>query len=106
MAAYVHGFTDDRQNSISLCSTRIAFPYLVFMSLVALLGGVLNSLHRFWAAAAAPILLNIILIVVLIGIVIAGTGNTPATGQALAWGVCAAGLAQFLMLWIACRRAE
>lgn len=106
MTVYVHGFLDDPAKfDLAVLLTRIAFPYLVFMSLVALLGGVLNSLHRFWAAAAAPILLNIVLIVVLIGIVAAGTGNTPVTGQALAWGVCAAGLAQFLMLWIACRRA-
>jgi putative peptidoglycan lipid II flippase len=45
--------------------TRIAFPYLTFMSLVALLGGILNSLHRFTAAAAAPIVLNIVMIAVL-----------------------------------------
>ena len=106
MTVYVHGFVDDPAKfDLAVLLTRIAFPYLVFMSLVALLGGVLNSLHRFWAAAAAPILLNMVLILVLIGVMIAGTGNTPATGIALAWGVCVAGLAQFLMLWIACRRA-
>lgn len=106
MMVYVHGFADDPAKfDLAVLLTRIAFPYLVFMSLVALLGGVLNSLQRFWAAAAAPILLNIILIAVLLVVVALGTGNAPLTGQLLAWGVCFAGLAQFLMLWIACRNA-
>lgn len=85
--------------------TRIAFPYLTFMSLVALVGGILNSLHRFTAAAAAPIILNVVMILVLVGVLLAGWGNTPATGRALVWGVSAAGLLQFLMLWIAVARA-
>ena len=42
--------------------TRICFPYLLFMSLTALQSGVLNSLNRFTAAAAAPILLNLLMI--------------------------------------------
>ena len=41
---------------------RITFPYLLFISLVSLLGGILNSLHKFWVNAAAPILLNLCLI--------------------------------------------
>jgi putative peptidoglycan lipid II flippase len=106
MTVYVHGFTGDPAKfDLAVLLSRIAFPYLVFMSLVALLGGVLNSLHRFWAAAAAPILLNIVLIAALLGCIAAGTGNTAATGHVLAWGVALAGLAQFLMLWLACRRA-
>ena len=88
MAAYVHGFTNDPAKfELTVLLTRIAFPYLIFMSLVALLAGVLNSLQRFWAAAAAPILLNIVLIAALIGIVVFKTGNTPLSGQILAWGV-------------------
>ena len=54
------------KSSTSRCFlTRVAFPYLLFMSLVAMLSGVLNSLGRFAAAAAAPIVLNIVLITVL-----------------------------------------
>ena len=45
---------------------RITFPYLLLISLVSLLGGILNSLHRFWVNAAAPILLNLTLIVALL----------------------------------------
>ncbi len=100
------GFADNPEK-MQLTSelTRIAFPYLTFMSLVALPGGILNSLHRFTAAAAAPILLNVVMIIVLAGVMLAGWGNSPETGRALVWGVSAAGLLQFLMLWIALSRA-
>ncbi len=81
--------------------SRITFPYLLFMSLVALLSGVLNSLTKFAAAAAAPILLNVCFIVALV-VVLPVTG---APGQVLAWTVVVAGLGQFLLLLIACRRA-
>ena len=39
--------------------TRITFPYLLLITLVTLYGGILNSMHRFAAPAAAPILLNL-----------------------------------------------
>jgi putative peptidoglycan lipid II flippase len=64
--------------------TRIMFPYLLFISLTALEGGVLTSLERFAAVAATPVLLNIFLIAVLVGV-------RPLTGAALAWAVTAAG---------------
>jgi putative peptidoglycan lipid II flippase len=85
--------------------TRICFPYLLFMSLAALQSGVLNSLNRFTAAAAAPILLNIALIGANVVVWILGTGNSDETGRILAWGVFAAGVAQYLLLAVACRRA-
>ncbi len=100
------GFADNPDKmQLTAELTRIAFPYLTFMSLVALLGGILNSLHRFTAAAAAPILLNVVMIVVLAGVMLAGWGNSPETGRALVWGVSAAGLLQFLMLWMALSKA-
>lgn len=42
--------------------SRLTIPYLMLISLVSLLGGILNSLHKFWVNAAAPILLNLTLI--------------------------------------------
>ena len=45
---------------------RFQIPYLLFISLVSLLGGILNSLHKFWVNAAAPILLNLTLIAALL----------------------------------------
>jgi putative peptidoglycan lipid II flippase len=84
---------------------RLCFPYLLFMSLTALQGGVLNSLNRFTAAAAAPILLNIVMIASNIVAWYFQTGNTPTTGYIFATGVSLAGVAQFLLLAIACRKA-
>jgi putative peptidoglycan lipid II flippase len=78
--------------------TRIMFPYLLFISLTALQGGVLNSLERFAAAAVTPVLLNLFLIVALVLI-------RPLTGVELAWAVAAAGLAQFLWLMFSCHQA-
>ena len=80
-------------------------PYLLCMSLVALLSGVLNSLGRFTMAAAAPILLNIVLILAILLAVAWGLGNTPGSGVVLAWGVAAAGAIQLAALWIAVKRA-
>ncbi|MCB1435593.1 MAG: murein biosynthesis integral membrane protein MurJ [Rhodobiaceae bacterium] len=90
---------------LAVMLTRIAFPYLLCMSMVALLSGVLNSLGRFAAAAAAPVLLNVILIAVLAGLFLAGERANILSGQALAWGVAAAGAAQLAMLAVAARRA-
>ena len=55
-----------RASSPSVGFPRWTFPYLIFISLVALLSGVLNSLTRFVVAAFAPALLNIALIVALL----------------------------------------
>ena len=81
--------------------SRITFVYILFIALVALYGGVLNSLGRFAAAAAAPILLNLCLIAALV----LSSLWFEAPADALAWGVAAAGLVQFLWLWFALRRA-
>lgn len=81
--------------------SRIAFPYLLFISLVSLQSGVLNSLGRFAAAAAAPVLLNLTLITALL----AFASHAETSGHALVWGVFAAGVIQFLWLAAACRHA-
>ncbi|WP_417452363.1 murein biosynthesis integral membrane protein MurJ [Kiloniella sp.] len=79
----------------------ITFPYLFFMVIVALFSGMLNSLGRFAAAAAAPILLNVFFIITLVLIV----PRVPDPGQAMAWTVTAAGFGQMLLLFISLKRA-
>ncbi|MEQ1687822.1 MAG: murein biosynthesis integral membrane protein MurJ [Sphingopyxis sp.] len=80
----------------------IMFPYLGLISIVALLGGVLNSLHRFWVNAAAPILLNLALIIALIFF----HGPTPGdTARTQAIAVTIAGVVQLAWLVFSCRRA-
>jgi putative peptidoglycan lipid II flippase len=100
------GFMADPEKfDLTVVLTRIAFPYLLFMSLVALLGGVLNSLHRFAMAAAAPVLLNMVLIGALGVAMFMGWGDQAETGLALVWGVALAGMVQFALLWVSCARA-
>jgi putative peptidoglycan lipid II flippase len=86
--------------------TRWTFPYLIFISLVALLSGVLNSLTQFAIAAFAPALLNIALI---IGLLLSPGGDSPAelesTVRMMAMAVLAGGVAQFALCWVAVRRA-
>ncbi len=100
------GFSSDPAKfNLAVGLTQICFPYLLFMSLTALQSGVLNSLNRFTAAAAAPILLNIVMIASNVIAWYFGTGNTPATGYIFAWGLLIAGIVQYGLLAVACRRA-
>src|SRR5690349_12608225 len=81
--------------------TRITFPYLLFISLTALQGGLLNTVDRFAAPAATPILLNLFLIAALLLTVQLGW----SAGHALAWALSAAGIAQFFWLMLSCAKA-
>lgn len=74
--------------------TRITFPYILFISLSACLGGILNSLGRFSSAAAAPILLNISMITAMLVF----NKSFPTIGHALVWGVMMAGIGQYAWL--------
>jgi putative peptidoglycan lipid II flippase len=99
------GYADDpAKYALSVLLTQVTFPYLLFMSLTALQGGILNSLHQFMHAAAAPILLNVVMIVALL---IVGPFALPLEGvaYALAWAMTVAGVGQFLWMVIACHRA-
>ena len=60
-----HGASAE-QFGYAVMLARFTFPYLMLISLASLLGGILNSLHKFWVAAAAPILLNVAQIVALL----------------------------------------
>lgn len=102
MQVMAPGFAGDPAKfDLAVALTRITFPYLLFISLVSLMGGVLNALGRFAAVAATPILLNLVLLLA----ILAGAKVAPSAGMALAWGVAAAGAAQFLWLIWECRRA-
>lgn len=101
MAAFAPGFLDNPEKfDLAVELTRITFPYLLFISLVSLLAGVLNSFGKFAAAAATPILLNICLIGAVLGF--ANTAETP--GHALAWGVSVAGMVQ--LAWLLANSAK
>jgi len=55
-------FKDVEKFNLAVELTRITFPFLFFVSLSSLFSGILNSNNKFAAAAAAPIILNIFLI--------------------------------------------
>lgn len=96
------GFVDQPAKfALTVELTRITFPYLMFMAVIALLGGMLNTMQRFAATAAAPILLNIILISALV-LIKAEIVPHPAYG--LAWAVTAAGIGQLIWIAAACSR--
>lgn len=81
--------------------TRWTFPYLLFISLVALLSGVLNSLTKFAVAAFAPALLNVALIVALL----VAPPDKVSIVRTMAIAVLIGGIFQFLLCWIAVRRS-
>ncbi len=79
--------------------SRITFPFLLCVSLVSLLSGVLNSVGRFWAAAFTPTLLNLMMIGALL-ILTPFIHSDFAPAYALSIGVCVAGLAELIfLLW-------
>ena len=89
---------------LAVLMSRIAFPYLMCMSLVALLSGVLNSVGRFAESASVSIVLNLTLMAAVGVAVWLGYGNDARTGVVLAWGIFAAGVLQLLvLLWGAWR---
>lgn len=81
--------------------TRITFPYILFICLVALVSGVLNTIGRFAAAAFVQVLLNLVLVAALL--LSSLHPETPA--HALAWGVAVAGVVQLAWVMFAAARA-
>lgn len=89
------GFVDDPLRfPLSVTLTIITFPYLLFISLAALYGAVLNCLGRFFSMAATPILLNLVMIAGMLWL----TPYMPNAGYALAWSTLIGGILQFLWL--------
>lgn len=95
---------DPAKLALAATLTRICFPYLGLITVVAFFSGVLAAERRFAAAAGAPLLLNLVLIVTLAGLIL----TRPAveiSGFALSIAVGIAGLAQLALLWAATARA-
>lgn len=94
VAVFAPGYLDDPERfGMASDMLRITFPYLFFISITALAGGVLNSFHRFAIPALTPILHN--LAVIAAAIWLAPLLDVPV--KALAWGVFAAGALQLLV---------
>ena len=74
--------------------TRITFPFLLFVSLSSFFSGILNSYNKFAAAAAAPIILNVILIIS----ILFSYYFELNTAKQLSYGVTIAGISQLIFL--------
>jgi putative peptidoglycan lipid II flippase len=111
--AMAAGFAEDERLPIAVTLGRIVFPYILFISLAACLSGVLNASGRFVAAAAAPVVLNVVLIgalllaeYVLNDFTVIDAADAGAThGTLLAFGVIIAGAGQLALVGWAVRRA-
>ena len=89
------GFLEDQiKFNLAVELTRITFPFLLFVSLSSFFSGILNSNNKFAAAAAAPIILNVVLILSLIYSFIQGFDYA----KQLSYGVTLAGVIQLFFL--------
>ena len=90
------GFTGDLEKmSVAINLTRITFPFLFFICLASFFSAILNSHNKFAAAAATPIILNIVLILILIFSKLLDDQLV----YYLAYGVSLAGFLQLIFLY-------
>lgn len=101
VSAMAAGFIGDSRFDLAIHYGRITFPYVLFISLGALFSGILNATGRFAAAAAAPVMLNVILSLAMVGAHFMGFD----VASALVWAVPVAGAAQLSIVWIAAHKA-
>ena len=95
--AIAPGFTENSEKlELTIYLTRITFPFLLFISLASFFSAILNSHNKFGVAAAAPIVLNIILIFILIFL----KSENDILAIYLAYGISLAGLIQLIILYI------
>jgi len=88
-------FSDPEKSALLINLSRITIFYLIFISLVSLCSGILNSLNKFAVPASSPIILN----ATLIASVFVFGPIAPNYAYALSWGVFIAGILQFLWLF-------
>ncbi len=90
------GFVGDFEKmEIAITLTRITFPFLLFICLASFFAAILNSHNKFAAASGAPIILNIVLVLILL--FLSSTGDQLV--YYLSYGVSVAGLLQLLFLY-------
>ncbi len=92
---------DPAKFDLTVWLSRLTFPYLMLISLVSLFSGVLNSMHRFAAAAFAPALLNLAM---LIALLLVRDGGAK-TAEALSIAVVIGGVVQLALVWWSAKKA-
>jgi putative peptidoglycan lipid II flippase len=99
--AMASGFAGDERFDLAVLFGRISFSYILFISLVALLSGILNTLGRFTEASFVPVLLNLMFIAAMLMADQLGWDM----GLTLAWTVPLTGIVQFAFTWFWARQA-
>lgn len=102
MTLLAPGFAKDPakfEMSILLC--RITIPYMIFISMSALLGGMLNSHGRFFPFAFVPVILNITIMIACLF-----KGDDTAMAKYISIGILVGGLCQFLFMYASARQAK
>ncbi len=99
--ATAEGFVGNERFDLSVDYGRVMFPYILLISMAALLSGALNASGRFAMAAAAPVFLNILIILALIAAYVL---NYDAIWF-LVWTVPLAGAVQLGLVWYAAHKA-
>ncbi len=89
----------DEKFKLAVDLTRITLPFLLFISIASFLSAILNSHNKFAAAAAAPLFLNIILIICFLIL-----KNNKDLVYYLSYGITFAGIIQFIFLTILTRK--
>lgn len=98
--AMASGFAGDQRFDLAVLYGQIGFCYILFISLVALLSGVLNAHGHFTEAGFVPVLMNLIFIATMLMAVAAGWDM----GLTLAWTVPVTGVAQLAFTWYSAQR--
>lgn len=98
--AMASGFADDPRFDLAVTFGRISFSYILFISLVALLSGVLTTHGHFTEASFVPVLMNLMFIAAMFAADWLGWDM----GLTLAWTVPITGVAQLAFTWVSARR--
>jgi putative peptidoglycan lipid II flippase len=106
MLVFVPGFVDNPEKfELTVFLSRLMFPYLACMSLMAAYGAILNSIDRYFATAFAPVLLNIVNIAVLLPLAFWTLENPAYIGFWLALAALVGGVAQLVSVYWAIRKS-
>ncbi|WP_210527985.1 murein biosynthesis integral membrane protein MurJ [Rubellimicrobium arenae] len=98
--AMAAGFAGDERFALAVLYGRISFCYILFISLVAMLSGVLNAFGHFTEASLVPVLMNLMFIAAML----LGDWLGWDMGLTLTWTVPITGIAQLAFTWDAARR--
>ncbi len=100
--AMAAGFAQDERFALAVEYGRITFPYILLISMASMISGVLNANGRFTAAAAAPVLLNVLFVSAMVAAHLGGWDM----GLTLAWATPLTGLAQLGLVWWDAHRTD